>query len=115
MSERSHPYELVFARPEFEDEQFAAIRDEAAGRDVDVRDTQRFVMLESVGELMRSLLPPDATLPATTQFAAIVTHAYHYWLAGRKTFGMDEASVRMLLDPGTSVGRWDMTPPGPAG
>ena len=77
MSERLHPYDMVFGTAEFEEEKFPAIRDEAEARDVDVRDAQRFIMLETVGDLMRSLLPPDADVPATTQFAAIVTHALH--------------------------------------
>lgn len=115
MSERAHPYELVFGLPEFEQDTFPGIRAEAEARDVDVRDEQRFLMLENVGELMRSLLPADATRPATTQFAAIVTHAYHYWLAGKPTFSVDEEATRSLLGESQSIGAWDMAPPAPAG
>ena len=114
MSDRLHPYELVFGTSEFEDERFPAIRAEAEGRDVDVRDRESFIMLETVGELMRSLLPPDAGVPATAQFGAIVTHAYHYWLAGKQTVSIDEPVLRALLER-ASIGSWDITPPTPAG
>jgi hypothetical protein len=114
VTERLHPYDMVFGTTEFEEEKFPAIRDEAEARDVDVRDAQRFIMLETVGDLMRSLLPPDADVPATTQFAAIVTHAFHYWLAGKRTVSLGQDVLRALLTR-ASIGSWDMAPPSPAG
>ena len=111
---RAHPYDLVFGAPEFEEQAFPAIREEAEARGVDVRDRQRFVMLAQVGELMRSLLPPDANETAVAQFSDIVTHAYHYWLAEKRTFTVEEDALRALLQ-GEPIGAWDMVPPAPAG
>jgi hypothetical protein len=113
MSERIHPYDLAFAG-ELE-AVFPQIREEADERDVDVRDTERFLMLEHVGQLLRSLLPPDAQGAAVSQFGAIVTHAYHFWLAGKTTFALEEPALRSLLDAATAIGSWDMVPPAPAG
>ena len=114
MNDRLHPYDMVFGTPEFEEERFPAIRAEAEARDVDVRDAERFIMLETVGDLMRSLLPPDADKPATAQFAAIVTHAFHYWLAGKRTLPLAADELGGLLTR-ESIGSWDMAPPLPAG
>lgn len=114
MNERVHPYDLVFAG-ELESEVFPQIREEADGREVDVHDAERFLMLEHVGQLLRSLLPADAQGAAVSQFGAVVTHAYHYWLAGKPTFAVDEPALRALLGDATPIGRWDMRPPAPAG
>jgi hypothetical protein len=114
MSERIHPYDLVFAN-ELEAEVFPQIREEAEERAVDVRDTERFLMLEHVGQLLRALRPPEAQGAAVSQFGAIVTHAYHFWLAGKPTFAIDEPVLRSLLGGATLIGSWDMVPPAPAG
>jgi hypothetical protein len=115
MSERMHPYELVFGTPAFEEEAFPGIRQEAEDRGVDVRDREQFIMLVAVGDLMRSMLPDDAPHSATTQFGALVTEAYHFWLAGKRTYALDEAALRALLAPDLELGSWDMAPPAPAG
>lgn len=114
MSERIHPYDLVFAGA-LEGEGFAQIREDAEEREVDVRDTERFLMLEHVGQLVRSLLPADVQAVAVSQFGAIVTHAYHFWIAGKPTFVIDEPALRSLLGDATPIGSWDMVPPAPAG
>src|SRR5216117_2457066 len=101
---RPNPYDLVFAHPEFENEAFPAIREEADVRGVDVRDKTQFIMLTTVGELVRSLLPGDASGSAVTQFGAIVMQAYHYWLADKPTFEIAESRLRELLDPNTVIG-----------
>jgi hypothetical protein len=95
---RMHPYDMVFAMPELEGTAFPAIRNEAEERGVDLHDHERVLLLEGMGELMRSLLPPDAATPAFAQFAPIVTHAFHYWLEGKQTFAIDEAALRSMID-----------------
>lgn len=102
MSDRLHPYQLVFGAAEFEDTVFPAIRQEAEARGVDVDDHERLLLLEGVGELMRSLLPPDAGRPAFGQFSAIVKHAFHFWLAERPTFALSETDLRALLSDGAA-------------
>lgn len=114
MNARIHPYDMVFATPELEGKAFIEIREEAAARAVDASNRDQFLMLAKMGELMRSLLPPDADKPAYSQFSAIVLHAYHYWLAGKQTFGMDEDVLRSLLAH-DFIGSWHMVSPAPAG
>lgn len=115
MNTSPHPYDLVFGIPEFEAEEFPGIKQEAEERGVDPRDIPQFIMLATVGALMRSLLPADANKDAVKQFSAVVTHAYHYWLAGKQSFEIDDATLRRLLAPDVVVGSWDMAPPVPAG
>jgi hypothetical protein len=115
MTERAHPYDLVFANEELEGTAFPAIRDEADVRGVDPGDREAVLLLEGMGELMRGLLLPDASAPAFAQFSAIVYHAYHYWLAGKQTTSIDEPTLRKMLQPATEIGSWDMVPPAPAG
>jgi len=115
MSQRLHPYELVFAAPRFEDEAFPKITEDAEVHGVDVRDRDRFLLLAQVGELLRMMLPPDATTPAYTQFSAVLAQAYHFWRAGKPTFTIGDDELRKLLSPETTVGVWDMAPPAPAG
>ncbi|MGQ0813352.1 MAG: hypothetical protein ACT4O1_02685 [Gemmatimonadota bacterium] len=115
MNARAHPYDLVFATDELEGTAFPAIKQEAEARAVDARDAERTLLLEGMGELMRSLLPADATAPAFSQFGSIVWHAYQYWLAGKQTFSIDEPTLRRLLAPETQVGEWRLAAPASAG
>lgn len=94
---RSHPYDLVFASPQFEDETFPAIREDAITHSVDVSDFERFSLLATAGELMRSLLPEGSSRTAYEQFRAIVFHAWHYWDSGKRTESISEASLRSCL------------------
>ncbi|HUQ19840.1 MAG TPA: hypothetical protein VM099_09530 [Gemmatimonadaceae bacterium] len=94
---RSHPYDLVFALPQFEDETFPAIRDDAETHGVDVNEMERFSLLATVGELMRSLLSEGSDRTAYEQFRAIVFHAWHYWDSGKRTEDVSEDSLRACL------------------
>jgi hypothetical protein len=110
-----HPYDMVFAMPELEGTAFPAIRKEAEERGIDLHDHERMLLLEGMGELMRSLLPPDAASPAFAQFAPIVTHAFHYWLEGKQTFAIDEGALRSMLDGTGAIGEWRLAAPARAG
>jgi hypothetical protein len=112
---RVHPYDMVFAMPELEGTAFPAIRKEAEERGVDLQDHERVLLLEGMGELMRSMLPPDAASPAFAQFAPIVTHAFHYWLEGKQTFTIDEAALRSMIDGTGAIGEWRLAAPARAG
>ena len=115
MSERIHPYDMVFAVPELEGTAFPAIRAEAEERGVDLQDHERVLLLESSGLMMRSLLPADAATPAFAQFASIVTHALHYWHQGKRTYAIDEAGLRSMIDGVGEIGAWQLSAPAPAG
>lgn len=110
MSERETPYDLVFrqGRIDFEGDRFPAIRAEADRRDVPLDDPERFVMLGSVGSLMRDmLLEEEATddagelwqaLPpgAVAQMGALLYHAFRFHEAGARVHALDERAAREL-------------------
>ena len=110
MSERETPYEIVFRRGriDFEGARFDAVRVEAEQRGMAVDDPERFIMLGTVGELLREmLLDEDAAddtgdvwhaLPpqAIAQMGALLYHAYRFRDAGARVHSIDEATARAL-------------------
>ena len=113
MSERSHPYDLVFT-PELE-AKLDAIAAEAAERDVDTFNGDRLGMLLSSGELLRELLPEDAPAEAIQQIARLVFHCFHFRAAGKQTFDIAEDVLRELLATGFVAGPRHVAPPADAG
>src|SRR5215204_2584722 len=113
MTERPHPYDLVF-KPQLED-RLAAIHAEAAERDVDIMNADRMGMLLSTGELLGDLLPEDASTDAIQQIARLVFHCFHFHQSGKHTFEIGEDVLRELLSTGFVAGPAHVTPPAPSG
>lgn len=113
MSDRTHPYDLVFnAELESRLEEITA---EAAERDVDTANPDLLGMLVSAGNLLRELVPDDAPAAAIQQVARLIFHGYHYRAAGQQNFDIEEPVLRELLSTGfiTRVGH--VHPPAAAG
>ncbi len=113
MSERSHPYNLIFNVAM--EAKLAAISGEAVERDVDIMDADRLGMLLSTGELLRELLPEDAPGEAIQQIARLVFHCFHFHAAGQQTFEIGEEVLRELLSTGFVAGPVHIAPPAIAG
>jgi hypothetical protein len=113
MSQRSHPYELVFTS-EMETK-LEAIAVEAAERDVDTTNGDRLGMLLSAGELLRELLPDDAPPDAIQQVARLVFHCFHYRAAGKQTFEIAEDVLRELLSTALVAGPAHVAAPADGG
>lgn len=118
MSERETPYDIVFRRGrlDFEGERFARVRAEAEERGVPLDDPERFVMLGSVGALMREMVLDEAAaddageiwqaLPpeAVAQVGALLFHAFRFSEGGARVFTIDEATARALAaTPATAM------------
>ncbi len=73
---RRTPYELVFGEGAFEEEHFPAIAAEAQERGVDATDPERFVMLASVGALLRDL-PAEGEAAALHELGLLLFQGYH--------------------------------------
>ena len=110
---RAHPYDLVFA-PELESK-LDAIAEEATERDVDPTDADRLGMLLGTGEVLRELLPEDASTDAIQQIARLVFHCFHYRMAGKLNFDIAEDVLRELLATGLIAGPGHIPPPAVAG
>lgn len=110
MSERDTPYDLVFRRGriDFEGERFPAVRAEAEQRGVPLDDPERFVMLGSVGALIREMVLDEAAaddtgevwqaLPAeaVAQMGALLFHAFRFGHTGGRVHPIDEETARAL-------------------
>ena len=112
MSERETPYDIVFRRGRVDFERrFDEVRAEAEQRGVPLDDPERFIMLGSVGALLREMVLDEATadeagelwlaLPAhaIAQAGALLYHAYRFQAAGGQLLALDETTTRALLDP----------------
>ena len=123
MSERETPYDVVFRRGRIDfEERFDEVRAEAEQRGVVVDDPERFVMLGTVGALLREMvldeeaaddagelwqaLPPQAI----AQAGALLYHAYRFRAAGAHVLAIDEDTARALA-AGTASGSAQATLP----
>ena len=113
MTKREHPYDLVFTT-ELE-AQFDEIATEAAERDVDLHDPDRLVMLVSAGDLLKSLLPDDASADAMQQIGRLLFFSFHFRAAGKPTFDIADDVLRELLSTGFVAGPQEFAPPADAG
>lgn len=119
---RLTPYELVFAEARFEEELFPAIQAEADTRGGDLDSPEGFVMLSTVGKLLRDLqparIPGEAVSSAGAlleQYGALLFHAFHFWAADRRFYALEAAVLRGLLDHPPSIGDWLLRAPHGAG
>jgi hypothetical protein len=113
MKQRSNPYELIF-NDDLESK-LDAVGQEAAERGVDVRERERFSMLVAVGELLGELVPEGASPDVIREVAGLLFHFYHFRVAGKLTFEIEEPVLRELLSTGFVAGPWEVTPPAQAG
>ncbi len=111
---RATPYELVFGEGAFESEHFPAIQAEAQERGVDATDPERFVMLASVGALLRELPAEGGGAAALQELGLLLFQGYHFWRFGRRVYVVERGLARRLLARPPAVGEWELTPPHPA-
>lgn len=116
---RRTPWEVVFAPATFEEEHFPAIAAEIEARGVPAKDPGAFVMLGSVGSLLRALRPDEdsehqASPDAVLRYGALAFQAFHFRQAGKQVYTVSEATVDALIEhPG--LGEWRFRAPGQAG
>jgi hypothetical protein len=109
------PYELAFGHPYFEEERFPAILEEAEARGVATWSPERFLLLGTVGALLRELLPEGAGGEEFERYGRLLHQAYHFWAFGRRLYVVDEGVARGLVEATPTVGSWELTSPHPAG
>lgn len=115
-----HPYDLVFSPSLFEEERFPGIAEEAEARGAAARDPDAFLMLASVGALLRALMPEDAA-PRDVRaemlrvYGRLLFHAWHYWREGKRTLALEEPEARALVEGEPATEEWRFAAPGPAG
>jgi hypothetical protein len=113
------PYELVFGASVFEAEHFPAIETDLAARGAAASEPAAFVMLASVGQMLRALRPPeDISVPtardAVLHYGALAFQAWHFRAEGKRLFTLDGGLLDLLVALDV-VGPWPFTPPARAG
>jgi hypothetical protein len=113
--DRITPWDLIFGPPGFDAAHFELIAEQAAlQRSLSATE---LYMLPAAGTLLRELMPEtDAAgqhRELVAQASALLFHAFRYWLHGRRTWELDAAATRRLLDEATATGA--VQPPAPAG
>ena len=120
---RRTPYELVFGPARFEAEVFPAIGAEAEGRGAGEMGPDSFVMLGTVGRLLRELRPAGAGFEAADQppaeamrqYGSLAWQAWGFWRAGRPVYALADDLTRGLLAEAPPIGPWSFRPPVRAG
>ena len=112
---RLTPYELVFTTADFESRVFPSIRAEADEYGAESLDLGRFAFLTTVSDAVRDLTSDEAPPEALEQYRALLFHAYHFWLNGRRLFVLDRALARFLVESSPSLEDWTFSAPLPAG
>lgn len=117
---RLHPYDLVFSPSLFEEERFPGIQEEIERRGAAGGDPDAFLLLASVGALLRGVMPEEQ-VPREVRgemlrrYGRLLFHAYHFWRAGKNTVELDDASARRLVEETPRVGLWRLRAPVRAG
>ena len=122
MSARETPFDIVFRPGEIDfDARFDEARAEAEARGMEIDDPERFIMLGSVGGLLREMILAEEAADvsgeiwqavpadAIAQVGALLYQAYRFRAAGARVFLIDEPTARAL------VGGESVSPPAPAG
>lgn len=112
---RLTPYELVFSAGRFEAQAFPRILTEIEARGAGVLAPERFLVLESVGAVLRELAGDEAGADVYGWYGALLFQAWHSWRFGRRVLSVEETLARRLVESAAPVGRWELTPPHPAG
>lgn len=112
---RLTPYEVGIPGRTFADERFAAIRDEADSRGVDLSDPGAFVLLGQVGRAIRDIQGEERGGEALHRFGAFLFHAFHFHEAGELVLLATTGLVRRLVEGGAPGGEWSGALPADAG
>jgi hypothetical protein len=113
MNDRTHPYDLL-GFPD-DEEWLKSVVEESREHRVDLMDRERFAMMLCTGEVIRKIVPPDASPEQIWQAAGLTFHCYHFRAAGKRTFNIEEPVLRELLSTGFVAGPIETVPPCPAG
>ena len=94
---RLTPYEMLLPEPDFADQRFPAIGEEAEERGVDPGNPAAFVMLGAVQGAMAELRTDDATPESANDHGSVLFFAYQLWRTGGALVLAQRKTLRALL------------------
>ncbi len=95
--DRPTPFDLVFA--DFARDRFPDIQTALAAGDHDPRDRDAFLLLRETVTLLRGLRPDEGLGEGIDQLAALLHHAYLFWVGGAVVTTVDAEMLDDLLRP----------------
>jgi hypothetical protein len=101
---RLTPWDVIFGPPGFDAARFEMVREHATADDT--TSARNLLLVPAAGELLRELLPPDASgvqhSELFDQVGALVFHAYRFWNEGQPVYRIGEMLFRRLLQNGAA-------------
>lgn len=108
------PYELAFGEAGFENRIFPRIQAEAEEHREDPAVRERFGFLSLAGDAAREIVPAEAPVDALEEYRALLFHAFNFWRYGRRTYVLEPAVARYLVESAPSLARWELHLPVPS-
>jgi hypothetical protein len=100
---RATPFGLVFA--DLAAERFPPIADALERDMINAADRDHFVLLEPVGRLLREIVPQEVGADALEAHVLLLHHAYLHWVAGSRTWQIDEQTLAQAARETTMTSR----------
>ena len=107
------PYELAFGEEGFEERIFPQIQEEAEGLGEDPARRERFAFLTRAGEAIRDIVPYGGEPEAVEEYRALFYQAFNFWRFGRRTYVLDAAVARYLVEAAPALSGWNLRLPHP--
>jgi hypothetical protein len=102
---RKTPFEIALPGPEFADERFGAIVEEAEtqGLPGHLTDPNAFALLGEVGRILQEIRAPDDLPRLIDQYGLLLFQAFTFWRAGCPLFLVSEDAARRATGGSGSV------------
>jgi len=99
---RLTPYELALPSPEFAEEHFPRIEEEAhtQGFPRHLADIRAFALLGEVGRILREIRPADDPPEMIDQYGLLLFHLFHFWKHGRPLYLVRVPAARAAVAGG---------------
>ncbi|HEX8904089.1 MAG TPA: hypothetical protein VF771_04565 [Longimicrobiaceae bacterium] len=108
------PYEMAFGEPGFENRIFPRIQAEADEHGEDPLARERFGFLTLAGDAARDMTPADAPPEMLEEYRALLYHAFNFWRFGRRTYVLETAVARYLVEAAPALESWTLAFPVPS-
>lgn len=108
------PYEMAFGEAGFETRIFPRIQAEADEHGEDPTLRERFGFLTLAADAAREMVPPEATVEALEEYRALLYHAFNFWRFGRRTYVLEPAVARYLVEAAPALAGWELSLPAPS-
>lgn len=108
------PYEIAFGEPGLENRVFPRIQAEAEEHGEDPAVRERFGFLTIAQEAVRDMAPPEAGGDELEEHRALLFHAFNFWRFGRRTYALEPAVARYLVEAAPALDGWAFALPTPS-